>query len=223
MITRELLLSGDYLDSFKDLPGQRVWSAQQIEASMHEALAHRDPTQPVWLFAYGSLIWNPSFHYEEMQRAILPGWHRSFCVRLIDGRANAQVSGRMLALQAGGETTGMVLRLDEDKLTDELLLVWTREMVHGLYSPVWTHLQLADGRNIQTLTFVADTAHKLYEVDSSIATTSKIIARANGHLGSNRDYLMQLENTLERYDLHDDHIRELAAAVRALPEEMRSP
>lgn len=217
MLTRELIRTGTYLDSFQDLPEQPRWSAQRIESSMHETLAQRDPAQPVWLFAYGSLIWNPCLRYEETQRAVLPGWHRSFCIRLLDGRANVQLPGRMLALQAGGATAGVVFRLSENDLADELLLVWVREMVHGLYRPIWASADLADGRNVPILTFVADTTHPVYEGDSSIAATSTIIAHASGHLGSNRDYLLQLESALKQYELRDDYIAALATAVRAQP------
>lgn len=218
MLTRELISTGTYLDLFQDLPEMPRWSAERIAASMHEALAQRDASQPVWLFAYGSLIWNPCVQYEEMQQGVLQGWHRSFCIRLLDGRANVQTPGRMLALRSGGETSGIVFRLGEDSLTDELGLVWIREMAHGVYRPVWVSVNLADGRTVQTLTFVADTAHAVYEHDTSIATTSRIISRATGHLGSNRDYLLQLDRALSEHAIRDDYIAQLAAAVRTQPE-----
>lgn len=216
MLTRELIISGAYLDSFQDLPDLPRWSEQQIQASMHDTLAAREPAAAVWVFAYGSLIWNPLLEYVERQAATLPGWHRSFCIRLLDGRACREQPGRMLALKAGGETSGVVYRLSEDKLQDELGLLWVREMVHGLYRPIWARARLADGQDVQTVTFVADTAHPLYESDASIATISPVIAKATGHLGSNRDYLMPLEACLAKHDICDEYITELAAAVRAL-------
>lgn len=214
MLTRELLSTGAYLDSFKDLPGLPRWTQQRIEASMCEALKQRDTTQPVWLFAYGSLIWNPLFKYELMQPALLTGWQRSFCLRLLDGRAKLDEPGRMLALDVGAETAGMAFKMNEENLLDELWLVWVREMVHGLYRPVWVSAQLQDGSTVCMLTFVADTDHFLYETDNSVSVTAKIIAKANGHLGSNRDYLMQLEKSLNAHQIHDKYISELAAAVR---------
>ena len=217
MLTRELIRSGAYLDSFQDLPEQPRWSVGQIQASMQDTLARRDPKASVWVFAYGSLIWNPLLDYVEKQPATLPGWHRSFCLRLLDGRACREQPGRMLALNEGGQTEGVVYRLSEDKLQDELWLLWVREMVHGLYRPIWARAQLPDGQTVQTLTFVADTSHPLYESDASVATISPVIASATGHLGSNRDYLMPLEAYLTQHDICDEYIAELAAAVRALP------
>ena len=216
MLTRELISSGAYLESFQDLPQQPRWSHQRIEASMLETLARRDSSQPVWLFAYGSLIWNPLFKYEEMQPSILQGWQRSFCIRLLEGRGSTQRPGRMLALESGGQTVGMAFRLCEKSLLDELWLTWVREMVHGLYRPIWTMARLATGRPIRLLTFVADTTHPMYEQDKSIDVTAKAIAEASGHLGSNSDYLVQLEKSLAAHGIHDGYIARLAFAMRSL-------
>lgn len=218
MLTRELISTGAYLDSFQDLPQQPLWTRERIETSMHAALAQRDTSQPVWLFAYGSLIWNPLIHYEELQPAVLHGWQRSFCIRLLEGRGSVEVPGRMLALRQGGQTAGMAFRLGEQDLLDELWLVWVREMVHGLYDPIWTTTCLYDGRAIQLLTFVANPAHPMYEVDGSVASASTAIAQARGHLGSNREYLMSLEKSLADNQISDAYILELAGAVRALSE-----
>jgi cation transport protein ChaC len=34
----------------------------------------------VWLFAYGSIMWNPGFDFAESAPALLRGWHRAFCI-----------------------------------------------------------------------------------------------------------------------------------------------
>lgn len=39
MLTREMIQTGAYLNSFKDLPQQPRWSRQRIEASMLKTLA----------------------------------------------------------------------------------------------------------------------------------------------------------------------------------------
>ena len=33
----------------------------------------------IWVFGYGSLIWNPAFDYDEMRTGTLHGYHRQFC------------------------------------------------------------------------------------------------------------------------------------------------
>lgn len=213
-LTREALQSGAYLEFFTDLPDQPRWSRERILASMDEALSGRPPGQAVWLFAYGSLIWNPLFQCAERQRAVLHGWQRRFCMRLHAGRGTPEQPGRMLALDAHGSCTGMAFRLAEQGLRNELALVWIREMPYGSYRIIWGQVALADGRSVRALTFVANPAQCQYEADARIATVAPLIARARGTLGSNMDYLLQLDATLAAHDIHDPHITALAAAVR---------
>lgn len=223
MLTRELISTGAYLESFQDLPGQPCWSRQRIETSMREALAQRPQGKPVWLFAYGSLIWNPLVKFEERQPAVLQDWHRSFCIRLLAGRGTCDAPGRMLALKGGGHCAGMAFRLAEEDLHEELWLVWVREMIHGLYRPIWGTVRLASGQTVGSLAFVANTAHAQFESDTTIETTAPAIAKAHGHLGGNLDYLLQLETALAEHGIADDYVEDLAAAVRAYPTRIQTP
>jgi len=220
MLTRDAIHTGAYLDAFRARPGPPCWSEAQIDASMQAALAQQSgpqPLQDVWLFAYGSLIWNPLIHVAERQPATLQGWRRSFCMRLISGRGTPEIPGRMLALRPGGSTAGIALRLAAATLRDELRLVWRREMVHGLYRPVWADAQLVNGLTVPALAFAADpvVSHPYFEDDDSIATAAPVIAAATGHLGSNRDYLLQLDATLREHGICDDYVHDLTAAVQA--------
>ena len=42
--------------------------------------ALRDRAQPMWIFAYGSLIWDSEFSSTDAEVALLRGYHRSFCL-----------------------------------------------------------------------------------------------------------------------------------------------
>lgn len=216
-IDRASLNSGDYLKSFKDLPGFECWSPEQIEASMLETLARRPSEEPVWLFAYGSLIWNPQFHFVESTPALLADWRRSFCMRLIAGRGCIKQPGRMLSLAPGDHTRGLALRLDEATLMEELRMVWIREMVGGSYLPQWTRLTLDDGRSVSSIVFTANPQSSLHEPDDGIDTVAPLIASANGVLGSNRDYVMQLDKALRTHGFQDDYIHTLAAKLADIP------
>ncbi|MCX5589942.1 gamma-glutamylcyclotransferase [Alcaligenes endophyticus] len=212
MLTRELLLSGAYLASFQDLPGQPRWTEQQIRQSMLDTLAQHS-AGPVWVFAYGSLIWNPIFHYSTQTAARLQGWHRSFCIKLNAGRGTPEKPGRMLALQAGGSTQGVAFKLNEDNLLDELWLIWAREMVYGSYLPIWCPLELANGEHVPGIVFVANPEHVQFIADASIDTTVPIILQAQGILGSNLDYLLQLQQSLQSFDINDAYIDALSQAA----------
>lgn len=214
MLTRELLLSGDYLDSFQDLPGQARWTEAQIRQSLAQTLAEQ-AEHDVWVFAYGSLIWNPIFHYTRQEPALLQGWHRSFCMILNAGRGTPEQPGRMLALQAGGSTQGVAFKVAPENLQQELWLIWAREMVYGSYLPIWCPLKLASGEEVLGIVFVANPEHVQYVADASIATTVPIILQATGMLGSNLDYLLQLQQSLLRFDIQDAYIQDLSQAALA--------
>jgi len=174
------------------------------------------PAGPLWLYAYGSLIWNPAIHYEACQGALLRGWQRHFCLQLLAGRASAQTPGRMLALDTGEACAGVAFRLAEASVAEELRLVWMREMVYGSYRPLWEPVRLDDGQRVHALVFVADRAQPHYAADTSIAATARLIATASGPLGSNLDYLLRLDESLIEHGIHDPYVHRLAAAARDL-------
>lgn len=215
-LNRESLANGNYLQSFKDTPGVDWWSREQIIASMQATLAKRPDGEAVWLFAYGSLIWNPQCHFAESVPAHLKGWRRSFCMRLMAGRGSPEQPGRMLSLAPGGETKGLALRFAEENLEQELLMVWLREMVSGSYYPDWAELALADGRKVQAIIFRAHPQSQLHENDDSIETIYPLISRAKGILGSNREYVINLNNALEEHGFEDDYVDKLVKRLNEL-------
>ncbi|MDO5666563.1 MAG: gamma-glutamylcyclotransferase [Alcaligenaceae bacterium] len=204
------------MKSFKETPGIDWWSEERIVASMQATLAKRSHQEPVWLFAYGSLIWNPQFHFVEKAPALLEGWRRSFCMRLIAGRGCLEQPGRMLSLAPGGQTQGLALRLAEETLEQELLMVWLREMVGGSYQPDWATLRLDDGRQASAIIFRADPQGAFHEDDDSIETISPLITSAHGILGSNKDYVFQLEAALNEHKFRDDYVHALAAHLKQI-------
>lgn len=216
MLTRDLFDSGSYADLLGGTADQPAWAMEAIEQSMRGTLSERPAGEAVWLFAYGSLMWNPVIDAEEQQLATLGGWHRSFCLRLSAGRATPSVPGRMLALREGEECRGLAFRLAEDTLLDELRLVWIREMVHGLYRPIWAQARLADGRRVSAIAFVAETRHAQYRATDELNTVAADVATASGPLGSNREYLTRLEDALGRWGIHAPHVSDLVQRVKEI-------
>lgn len=216
MLTRDFLLKADCKTAFGTIEESLLWTCEQRAASLAATLACRPDHSPVWIFGYGSLMWNPIFESEETAEGTLRGWHRAFCLRLTAGRGTATQPGRMLALKDGGQTTGVAFRLPEDTLHEELTLLWKREMVTGCYLPTWCELALNDGRRVTALAFVMDPRHALYESDTCPTTTAPLIAQASGPLGSNAQYLFSLEQELNKRGLYDDCLTGLVQRVREL-------
>jgi cation transport protein ChaC len=215
MLTRQAIDSGEYLDHFESLPN--LWSTDRIERSLAETMQSKPAqTGEVWIFAYGSLMWNPMVHFDQREIATLHGWHRSFCLRMEVGRGSPEMPGRMLALEAGGHADGVALKLASPMLAEELRLVWIREMVLGSYRPMWVPVTLADGVKTHAIAFVADTGVEQFAIDSSVSTVAPLIASAAGRFGSNADYLFKLHAALHDCRLHDPYIDALAGEVQRL-------
>lgn len=215
MLNRDAICSGAYLESFNFLPPDILWTQAQIDQSLAETMAKRPASGDVWVFAYGSLMWNPLSSYDERVTATLDGWHRSFCIRLVAGRGTPQRPGRMLALEPGGSTEGVALRLATATLEDELRILWIREMVTGAYTPTWTTVTLATGETQHALAFVANGCRQ-YEPDSSPSAIAGLIAAAQGPLGSNAEYVFRLRQALADCALSDAYVENVAQALARL-------
>ena len=215
MLTRQAIDSGDYLEHFASLPN--LWTTDRIERSLAETMkSNPAETDNVWIFAYGSLMWNPMIHFDRRQVVTLHGWHRSFCLHMDVGRASPEMPGRMLALEAGGHTQGIALKLSPSTMADELRRVWIREMVLGSYKPMWAPVTLDDATETQAITFVADTSREQYAVDSRVSTVAPLVAAAEGKFGSNAEYLFKLQAALDECSLHDVYIEALCSEVQRL-------
>lgn len=215
MLTRKLLESQDFAKTYSALENL-FWTPAQLDASLNHMIETCPKDQGIWIFGYGSLIWNPLLEYAEVQPAHLKGWQRDFNIRLLAGRGSEHTPGRMLGLKPEGETLGLAFRLSDDNARCELQLLWMREMLAGVYTPKWCPLSLADGREIFGITFITDSKHPLYESNSTLNTVAALISQASGSLGSNAEYLFSLDSALEQHRMPDSNITELARCVRQI-------
>ncbi|APT57551.1 MAG: gamma-glutamylcyclotransferase [Azospirillum brasilense] len=214
-LTRDLLRSGK-LDRMVSaaVPGLRLMSDAEREASLRQTLAARPGgADGAWVFAYGSLMWNPTIHHAERRVARVEGWHRSFCLSTPIGRGTPENPGLVLALDEGGHCDGVALRLDEPHLSDELSLLWRREMLTGAYRPVWVPLRDLRGQVFgHGIAFVIDPAGPQC-VRLGEAETVRRLATARGQIGSSADYLFRTQEGLEALELSDPAIERLAGLV----------
>src|SRR5262245_40796126 len=103
-------------------------------------LAEWTPGTDAWVFGYGSLMWNPAIKWAERRVARLEGFRRSFCFWTPLGRGTPQLPGLMLALEAGGDCTGIAWRIAADDVEEEFRILWNREMLSGVYRAAWVDL-----------------------------------------------------------------------------------
>ena len=191
-------------------------SSEQRAASLEKALKRYEPGEEVWIFAYGSLMWNPALEFVEASPCSVEGWRRSFCFWTPLGRGTPELPGLMLALEGGGNCEGIAYRLAPDRVRSELEILWNREMLSGFYQARWVPTLLRDGRMVTAVTFVVDTAHCQYCGDLPMERAAHHIAFAEGRRGACRDYLTNTAEQARLLGIHDPYIEELMDRVAAL-------
>lgn len=194
--------------------GLHVLTEAELQASRDAALAGIGANEDVWLFAYGSLMWNPAFHYAERCRGKVLGYHRRFAFWVPEGRGTLEVPGLMLALDRGGSCQGVLYRVRPDQRDIELRLVWRREMVVGSYIPRWAQVETSGGR-IRALTFVVNPDTPVYAGKLCLERTTDALAVARGWLGSSADYLFDLMQHLDELNICDRPLQRLHRRVQA--------
>ena len=191
-------------------------SAEQRAASLDQALARYAPGDDAWVFAYGSLMWNPALEFAESSTCMVQGWHRSFCFWTPLGRGTPELPGLMLALERGGACEGIVYRLAPEQVRSELTLLWNREMLAGYYRPYWVPATLRDGRSVTAVTFEVDPGHCQYCGGLPIERQAHHIAFAEGRRGACRDYLANTAAHARALGIHDPYIEDMVARVANL-------
>ncbi len=158
------------------------------EISKQKTLSLLPSGNDVWLFGYGSLMWNPTIHYVERSAAKLYGYHRQFCLWTHMGRGTPEQPGLMLGLQSGGSCNGIAYRVDANLADHELSVVWNREMVSGAYVPKIVRLRI-NGAHENAIAFVINQKHERYAGRLPDETIVDAIAKAEGPIGKCCDYL----------------------------------
>ncbi len=217
VITRALLEAGGIDEMVaRSGSGMRLLTQEQRAESLRQTLAVRPPGEPVWLFGYGSLIWNPAIHYEERRTATIHGWHRAFCLSTRAGRGTPENPGLVLGLDEGGDCTGVAFRLADDVLETELSLLWQREMLAGSYIPRWVPVEDEAGLRFGTaIAFTVNTTTEQYTGDLAQQAVIDRLASAAGELGSAADYLFRTCAGLHAEGIPDAELDQLAETVAA--------
>ena len=191
-------------------------SSPEREASLNEALLDHPEGEEAWVFAYGSLMWNPAFEYTEVLQSKIEGWRRSFCFWTPMGRGTPELPGLMLALEEGGACEGIAYRLSPELVRSELGILWNREMLAGLYRARWVPAKLHDGRIVKAVTFVVDPKHCQYCGDLPMERAAHHIAFAEGRRGACRDYLTNTAEHARSLGIHDPYIEDMVERVAQL-------
>jgi glutathione-specific gamma-glutamylcyclotransferase len=176
----------------------------------------RGGAQPVWIFAYGSLMWDPEFPRAEAEPALLHGYHRSFCLYSYDYRGTRVRPGLTLGLDRGGSCRGIAFRLQPESLAETIDLLWWREMTAPrVYDMRLLPIRTPAG-NRRAFAFTVRRDHPDYAGALPLDEAARLIATAEGRRGTCREYLLGTLRHLDELGLADKPLRRLAERVEAL-------
>lgn len=188
-----------------DLGAAHHLTPDELSTSLDAALSLHgwDGKQDLWLFAYGSLIWNPSVPVEESCHARIYGYHRGLYLWSRVNRGTVAHPGLVLALDRGGSCAGVALRLAGATAREHLESLWHREMAMGSYRPAWLNCVLDDGRTAQGLAFVMRRDVRSYAGRLPDEIIRQVFDTAQGRYGTTRDYVARTVVALREAGMPD--------------------
>lgn len=172
----------------------------------------------MWVFGYGSLLWNPGFEVAEQVVATLPGYARSFCMSSVHHRGTVEKPGLVLALdeRVDARCEGVAFAVVAGKEGETLEYLRERELVSSAYLEKMLDITLVDGRVVEAVIYVIDESHEQYCCDMPLEEQAQIIAAAVGGRGPNTEYLYNTANRLREVGLRDSDLDWLTDRVRTL-------
>lgn len=214
-------------------PSRQYFTEAEYEAAAAKLIAQSAPG-PLWVLAYGSLIWKPAIDATEHRRAVAHGWHRAFCLKLTRWRGSPAQPGLMMGLRRGGRCTGVVHRIADDDRQNLLVRLLRREVGNNqhLTGVRWISVDTDKGK-LRALAFWAEPVGLDSWVDLPLSEVAHVLARACGHGGSGAAYLFHTVSKLDELGIRDrnlwhlqqlvaDEIKRLHATSLAVPEHFRA-
>lgn len=223
-VARKMLLTPEIVSRVPPFTGETgklsgrsdLIADEELETIRQDLMADAPASGEVWIFAYGSLIWNPEFDHTEERLATVNGWHRSFClgwVRLY--RGTPERPGIMLAMDRGGSCRGVVLRLPPATVRENLTKLLRREMPIKRQGtpPVRWVTAYTDQGPVRAIAFPISRKSDAYLPGLTTETVVEALATAVGERGSMAEYLHNTVRQLEDKGIHDRYLWRLQELV----------
>ena len=172
----------------------------------------------IWVFGYGSLIWDPGFEFSQARVARLDGWHRSFCMLSVHYRGTAAAPGLVLALDRADDASchGLAFRVAAADAMATTAYLRARELISDAYLEAHLPVNLPGGHQVKALTYVINRDHAQYAGILTPVQQARIIAAAVGVKGDNAGYLTATAAHLAALGIADAEMEHLVALVTQL-------
>jgi glutathione-specific gamma-glutamylcyclotransferase len=176
-----------------------------------------DTSPDLWVFGYGSLMWQPGFAFDEMRPALLRGWHRELCIYSNRWRGTREKPGLVLGLDAGGSCRGVAFRVSAERAEATRAYLHERELRNYVYREVMRQVRFSDGQAADALTYVADRKHRQYAGTLTREERLAMVAVCSGEGGLNRDYVINTVLHLRQLGVRDPELEWMVEQLAGKP------
>ena len=196
--TRSLLDQNPKLEAFRD------WvHTDEVRETNRKSFLEQFGQGDLWIFAYGSLMWDPALDFAEVRRAYASEHERKFILLDEKGaRGTKEAPGLMAALDHGKGCEGLAFRVHAQDVDRETQILWQREMIGPGYLPTLVSAQMG-GQQVQVLTFLADLSNDAMCDTLTREQQVQYIATGSGFLGSSKAYLENIVVQFEKLGIPD--------------------
>jgi cation transport protein ChaC len=176
--------------------------------------------EDLWVFAYGSLMWQPGFTHVARAPARLIGLHRALCVYSFVHRGTPEKPGLVLGLDRGGACRGIAYRVARAKRTGTVAYLRAREQVTMVYREAWRDVLVEgeDERRVRALVYVVDRGHPQYAGRLDLEMQLHFVRQGHGNSGANRDYVLATVGEIEAQGFRDAGLHLLAERLKGTHE-----
>lgn len=188
--------------------------SDEVRERMRHAFLSPCFGRDLWVFGYGSLMWDPAFRFCEVRVGSVQGYARSFCLKDSGGpRGSLERPGLMAGLDTGAGCTGIVFRIEARLTERESEVIWRREAIASAYRPTMVDVVTAAG-TVRALTFVAN--HDSPVIFPNLPRTEQVeyLATGEGWQGTSRQYLEGIASQLDALGIKDEIVAGLLAEVQ---------
>ncbi len=215
-LSREVLESGElspHLKAAEDAGYIKILPEELREEQRRSFLADHPRDADLYIFGFGSLMWNPACRFAEILPARVRGWRRRFNLWTHLGRGTGDLPGLVLGLERGGSCLGSAIRIEAPLVESESRIIWRREMLANAYIPVWVRAELPEG-TVWSVSFAINSAYERYADNVPFEIQARHIGCAEGPLGTSIEYLERTVEVLVAHGQKEGEMHRLLDAAR---------
>ena len=184
-----------------------------IEGAWRAFLSARPRADDLWVFGYGSLMWDPGFSFAEVRRADVADHQRRFTLRMevSPGLVDSPILVTTLERRPG-LCSGLAFRIPAEQVEAETEVLWRRELVFFDYLFETLDAQTPQGP-ITAVSFAPNPADPRYDAERSPEETAAMLAVGRSAMGTSRQRLTRMVAFLRMLGVEDRYVEDLASRV----------